>query len=80
VSVHFIHQYLPKAYQSRGQAVYISVAFGLGGAFGNYMAGQQWSQGTHAYETFVTAAVFSALGAMSLFLCTKKRFDTAPQH
>lgn len=80
VSVHFIHQYLPKAYQSRGQAVYISVAFGLGGAFGNYMAGQQWSQGTNAYETFVTAAVFSALGAMSLFLCAKRRFDTAPQH
>ena len=80
VSVHFIHLYLPKAYQSRGQAVYISIAFGLGGAFGNYMAGQQWSQGTNAYATFVTAAVFAALGAMSLLLCAKKRFDTAPEH
>ena len=80
VSVHFIHLYLPKTYQSRGQAVYISIAFGLGGAFGNYMAGQQWSQGTNAYATFVTAAVFAALGAMSLLLCAKKRFDTAPEH
>ena len=72
VSVHFIHQYLPKAFHSRGQAVYISVAFGFGGAFGNYMAGQQWAQGTNAYETFLTAAVFSAIGAASLLLCSKK--------
>ena len=80
VSVHFIHQYLPKAYQSRGQAVYISIAFGLGGAFGNYMAGQQWSQGTNAYITFVTAAVFAAAGALSLLLCSKRSMNSAPQH
>ena len=75
VSVHFIHQFLPKAYHSRGQAVYISVAFGLGGAFGNYMAGQQWQQGTNAYETFFTAAVFAIVGALSLLLCSKKDMD-----
>ena len=77
VSVHFIHQFLPKAYQSRGQAVYISIAFGLGGAFGNYMAGQQWQQGTNAYETFVTAAVFAAIGALSLLLCSRKEMESA---
>lgn len=80
VSVHFIHQFLPKAYHSRGQAVYISIAFGLGGAFGNYMAGQQWSQGTNAYFTFVTAAIFAAAGALSLLLCSKKSMDNAPAH
>jgi len=80
VSVHFIHQFLPKAYHSRGQAVYISIAFGLGGAFGNYMAGQQWSQGTNAYFTFVTAAIFAASGALSLLLCSKKSMDNAPAH
>lgn len=79
VSVHFIHQFLPKAFQSRGQAVYISIAFGLGGACGNYMAGQQWSQGTNAYETFITAAAFALLGALSLLLCSKKSLDKPPQ-
>ena len=73
VSVHFIHQFLPPAFHSRGQAIYISVAFGFGGAFGNYMAGQQWDQGTNAYETFATAAVFSAIGAASLFFCKRKQ-------
>jgi len=75
VSVHFIHQYLPKAFHSRGQAVYISVAFGFGGAFGNYMAGQQWAQGTNAYESFLTAAIFSAVGGVSLLLCSKKSME-----
>lgn len=79
VSVHFIHQFLPKAFQSRGQAVYISIAFGLGGACGNYMAGQQWSQGTNAYETFITAAIFALLGALSLLLCSRKSLDKPPQ-
>ena len=73
VSVHFIHQFLPPAFHSRGQAIYISVAFGFGGAFGNYMAGQQWNQGANAYETFATAAVFSAIGAISLFFCKRKQ-------
>lgn len=75
VSVHFIHQYLPAAFHSRGQAVYISIAFGLGGASGNYLAGQQWSQGANAYEAFITAAVFAGVGALSLFLCSKKVMD-----
>jgi len=75
VSVHFIHQYLPSSFHSRGQAVYISVAFGFGGALGNYMAGQQWQQGTNAFETFTTAAIFAAVGALSLLLCAKKAFD-----
>ncbi|BFT30982.1 MFS transporter [Alteromonas sp. D210916BOD_24] len=79
VSVHFIHQFLPKAYHSRGQAVYISVAFGLGGAFGNYLAGQQWQQGTHAYETFVTATVFAAIAALSMFACSKQTMDNVPK-
>ena len=75
VSVHFIHQYLPSSFHSRGQAVYISVAFGFGGALGNYMAGQQWQQGTNAFETFTTAAIFAAVGALALLLCAKKAFD-----
>ena len=56
-----------------GQAVYISIAFGLGGAFGNYLAGQQWQQGTNAYETFVTAAVFAAIGATVTATVFQKR-------
>ena len=72
VSVHFIHQFLPPSFHSRGQAIYISVAFGFGGALGNYMAGQQWDQGNNAFVTFTTAAAFSVIGALSLLLCKKK--------
>lgn len=68
-SVHFIHQYFPKQFQARGQALYVSIAFGVGGAIGNYVSGHLWMQGQGAFQTFIFAAVAAlASAAMLLFV------------
>ena len=68
-AMHFITHYFPAQYQSRGQALYVSIAFGFGGALGNYIAGQLWLQGTQAYESFAFASVAALAGALCLLFC-----------
>lgn len=74
-SVHFVHHFFPARFQSRGQAIYISLSFGLGGAIGNYVSGYVWSDGSGAQLTFTVAAVMSLLGASTLFLTSKQSMD-----
>lgn len=43
VAIQFIHQYFGAAgHQSKGQALYSSLSFGLGGMLGSYYSGQFW--------------------------------------
>lgn len=79
-SVHFIYQYFPAHCQSRGQAIYISVAFGIGGAIGNYIAGLYWQQGEGAFETFFLAAVFAMIGTLSLLFVKGKAMEHSASH
>lgn len=72
-SMHFIHHYFGKKFQSQGQAIYISVGFGIGGAIGGYGAGVFWQQGQGAELTFTLAAVAAVLSAMSLVFVSSKR-------
>ncbi|QJR79914.1 MFS transporter [Alteromonas pelagimontana] len=74
-SVHFIYHFFPAQFHSRAQALYISIAFGLGGASGNYIAGQLWHQGTNAIQTFMVAAISALAGALVLFLINRKKMD-----
>ncbi|WP_414830239.1 MFS transporter [Alteromonas sp. H39] len=74
-SVHFIHHFFPQSFHSRGQAIYISIAFGMGGALGNYLAGQMWDQGTNAFNTFGFSAITALGAALVLLLCSKKRMN-----
>jgi PPP family 3-phenylpropionic acid transporter len=60
-AIHQVHQYFPGATQGRGQALYNSISFGVGGAFGSLVSGLLWS-GVGASLTFVVAAAFAALG------------------
>ena len=77
-SVHFIHGYFGKRYQSRGQALYISIAFGLGGAIGNYVAGQLWQQGAGAMPAFMFAC-YAAVGAAVIILGVTSKHMTAKE-
>ncbi|RDV25160.1 MFS transporter [Alteromonas aestuariivivens] len=77
-SVHFIHHFLPASFHSRGQAIYISLAFGAGGAVGNYLAGQLWQQGEKAALTFNVAAACALAGALVLMLIGAKKMDARP--
>lgn len=74
-SVHFIHHFFPQSFHSRGQAIYISIAFGMGGALGNYLAGQMWNQGTNAFSTFGFSAITALGAALILLVCSKKRMN-----
>lgn len=65
-SIYFIHHYFGKKYQSRGQAIYISIAFGIGGAAGSFLAGHFWQQGMGAQVTFQLAALSALAGALIL--------------
>ncbi|WP_265610284.1 MFS transporter [Alteromonas sp. ASW11-130] len=73
-SVHFIHHHLPARFHSRGQAVYISVAFGFGGALGNYISGQIWQQGVNAYQSFTFSAIMALLSAFVFGIFSFKKW------
>lgn len=74
-SVHFIHTFLPAKFHSRGQALYISMAFGVGGAFGNFAAGQLWQQGSQAWLTFAAAALVCGVGGLVLLFTSRRDMD-----
>lgn len=67
-SISFIHRYFDKSFQARGQAIYVSVAFGVGGAAGSYLGGLYWDQGAGAQFTFILSMGIALLaGAILLF-------------
>ncbi|MDU0355451.1 MFS transporter [Paraglaciecola aquimarina] len=72
-SMHFIYHYFNKKHQGQGQAIYASIAFGIGGAVGNYGAGVIWQQGVGAELAFTLAAGFALLSAFLLLFISAKR-------
>jgi MFS transporter, PPP family, 3-phenylpropionic acid transporter len=72
-SMQFVHHYFGQRFQSRGQALYGSIAFGVGGAGGNYIAGLLWQQGEGAELTFILASAAASLSALLiLFIPSNK--------
>jgi PPP family 3-phenylpropionic acid transporter len=41
-AIHFIHQYFQDQHQGKGQALYASLSFGLGGMSGSLLSGYYW--------------------------------------
>jgi PPP family 3-phenylpropionic acid transporter len=62
-SIGYVHKLFKGRLQSRGQAIYGSVAFGLGGAFGGFASGALW-ESTGAAWTFTFAAACAAVGGL----------------
>jgi PPP family 3-phenylpropionic acid transporter len=71
-SVYYLQTAFPRAFQSRVQALYVSIAFGAGGAGGSYIAGHLWQQGEGAYVSFMFAAAIALLGGICLFALPNK--------
>ncbi len=65
-AIHLAHHYFPGRTQGRGQALYNSVGFGVGGAAGSLVSGALWSS-AGATATFVTAAAAAALGWIAVY-------------
>lgn len=57
-AIHLVHQYFGDRHQGKGQALYASLGFGLGGMLGSYYSGYYW-------ETLGAAIVYS----MAAFCC-----------
>lgn len=61
-AIYLIHDYFP-SHHGRGQALYASVSFGAGGAFGSLYAGSLWDRIMPA-NTFMIAALFAFIGML----------------
>ncbi|OQX47465.1 MAG: MFS transporter, partial [Candidatus Sedimenticola endophacoides] len=62
-AIHLVHHYFTGRHQGRGQALYSSLSFGLGGALGNLFSGYLWS-GLGPGATFAIASGVSLLGLL----------------
>ena len=48
-AIHFVHRFFDQKHQAKGQALYHSLSFGLGGMLGSLFSGQYWEPlGSHA--------------------------------
>lgn len=65
-AIHLIHHLFPGRLQGRGQALYSSVSFGLGGAFGSLASGYIWS-GIGADAIYFFAAALAAAGWLTVW-------------
>jgi PPP family 3-phenylpropionic acid transporter len=62
-SVAAVHRLFPGPLAARGQALFSSVAYGLGGAAGSLVAGATWEP-LGASVSFAVSALFGAMGAV----------------
>ncbi|MCU7892685.1 MAG: MFS transporter [Candidatus Thiodiazotropha sp. (ex Ustalcina ferruginea)] len=59
-AIHMVHHYFVGRHQGRGQALYSSISFGAGGAFGSLLSGYLWI-GIGAAATYWVAAGYALL-------------------
>jgi PPP family 3-phenylpropionic acid transporter len=62
-SIGYVHKLFRGGLQSRGQAIFGSVAFGVGGAFGGFTSGAIWER-AGAGLTFTFGAACAAIGGL----------------
>lgn len=67
VAIHLIHQFFPGKLQGRGQALYSSVSFGLGGAIGGLFGGWVWDSSPGSLVFYLSAAIATLAVAVAWF-------------
>ena len=67
VAIQFIHRYFGAGHQSKGQALYSSLSFGLGGMLGSFYSGYCWDL-LGGETVFVIAAWASGLALLIAFI------------
>jgi len=67
-SMVFVHQWFKGKYRGRGQALYASVAFGIGGTIGALGAGYLWQQGLGSTQTWLFASAAAGLAFLAVCL------------
>jgi PPP family 3-phenylpropionic acid transporter len=71
-SIGYVHRLFPGRLQARGQAMYGSISFGLGGALGGFASGAIWER-AGAGLTFTFAAACAGLGGLIFARCSAGR-------
>lgn len=70
-AIHLVHSLFPERLQSRGQALYAGVCFGVGGVLGNLLSGYGWDS-IGALYTFLLSAVVALIGSVIAWIFIKK--------
>jgi PPP family 3-phenylpropionic acid transporter len=74
-SVYFLMHHFSERFQSRAQAIYLSVSFGAGSAIGSYIAGYLWDDGLGAKTSFIfSSGVAFLAGLLLVILITYQGF------
>jgi PPP family 3-phenylpropionic acid transporter len=60
-AIHMVHRLFPGRLQGRGQALYSSLSFGLGGAIGSLLSGYVWTE-LGASWIYYMAAIMAGIG------------------
>jgi PPP family 3-phenylpropionic acid transporter len=69
-SVYFLTHHFSQRFQSRAQAIYVSVSFGVGSAVGSFISGYLWDDGLGATTSFLFSASAAFLGGSLLVILT----------
>ena len=70
VSISLIHRYFTGYLQGRGQALYSSISFGLGGSFGSFLCGYFWDI-LGGQIIYLFASLFAFFGFLVSFILVK---------
>ncbi len=69
-AIYLIHEYFSGKLQGRGQAIYSSLSFGLGGSVGSYISGLFWDN-VGGSTIFLFASFFAFLGFIVALIFVK---------
>ncbi|MBT3519989.1 MFS transporter [Gammaproteobacteria bacterium] len=75
VSISLIHEYFTGELQGRGQALYSSVSFGLGGSIGSFYSGYLW-ESSGGSAVYLYASLFAFLGFIVALILVKSNYRT----
>ena len=70
VSISLIHEYFTGELQGRGQALYSSISFGLGGSIGSFYSGYLW-ESVGGSAVFLYSSLFAFLGFIVSLMLVK---------
>jgi PPP family 3-phenylpropionic acid transporter len=73
VSISLIHEYFTGELQGRGQALYSSISFGLGGSIGSFYSGYFWET-SGGSAVYLYASLFAFLGFIVSFILVKSNY------
>lgn len=66
-SIQFVHRHFDIHHRSKGQALYASLSFGVGGALGTWLCGMIWGDGSGASMAWVAASVCAFMSMVAVF-------------